>query len=234
MPKVPDILLSKLMDIPDACIDEACKKLGITDTLQYHIYMDNPLALNKSSKNFLIKVFSSSDTVALQAVYNKIEIGLLLGGCIPYVGIAVNIIDACFCLALGNIFGCVVAIISCFPIPGFKVVGKGIDKILVELLKKISPDEIAKISRETVKRLQKVYGAGWFNKADVKEGLKIIREEMEEITKQMPNPFTDESFNIRKIIEAFPSRNLQKDVVTSYGISTKHITFFGLNMRGVK
>lgn len=234
MPKVPDFLLQKLMEMPDAYIDEACRKLGIADTLQYHIYMDSPLALNRSSKNFLIKVFSTADTVALQAIYNKIELGLLLGGCVPYVGIIVNIIDACFCFALGNILGCAVAIISCFPIPGFKVVCKGIDNVLIDILNKISLDEIVKISRETMKRVQKNYGAGWFNNVDFKEALKIIRDEMDEIRKVIPNPFSTESDNILKFIETFPSRGIQKDIATSYEISYKQINLLSLTERGVR
>lgn len=236
MPKIPDVLLQKLMDMPDNFVDEACKKMGITDTLEFQLYMDAPFVINKSSKNYLRKVLSSSDTAKIQAIYSEIELGLMLGGCVPYIGIIVNIVDACFCFALGNMFGCFIAIISCFPIPGFKVIGKGLDVIITDLLKKISPTEIAQISKELTKRLQKYYGTIWYKNADVKNGLTTITIELKEIAKRLPNLFAQECMNISLIVDNISTtihKSIQKNISNTYSVSGKQIRLLRLTERGV-
>ena len=213
MARVPDIVLQILADIPDNYIDAACRKLGISETLEFHLYMDAPLRTNKSCKNFLIGVFSTADTLKLQAIYNKIEFGLLLGGLAPYIGIAVNIIDACFCFALGNYFGCFIAIISCFPIPGFKVVGKGLDKFICSLLRKISPEDIVKISKALNKRLQLFYGSGWLRNPELTEGFISISNELKRLV--FKNPFAVEAITANKIIDVLPIKKIQREIPKS-------------------
>ena len=227
MPKVPDVLLQKFMGMPENFVDEACRKMGITDTLQFHIYMDNPFTVNKSSKHFLMKILSSADTRVIEAIYKKIELGLLLGGCVPYLGIVVNIVDACFCYALGNMFGCFVAIVSCIPIPGFKAVGKGLDVVVSDLLRTISPSEVARISNELIKKLQRFYGAN-YNHEGVKKGLILIVQELQEVSKGLRNPFIIEYSNLSKIIEnlsKFPNK-----LPNSRSNNTSH-TYFSTSTR---
>ena len=239
MPRVPDILLQKLMSMPENFVDEACKKLGITDTLQFHIYMDNPLAINKSSKHFLIKVLSSADTQIIEAIYKKIELGLLISGCVPYLGIVVNIVDACFCFALGNMFGCFIAIIACFPIPGFKAVGKGLDVVVSDLLRKISPSEIVLISKELIKKLQRFYRANC-NHEDVKKGLMLIVQELQEISRGLRNPFIIEYSNLSRIIDNLSNfsnklpNTISNNISHTYSVLGKQVHLLSLTERSVK
>lgn len=239
MPKVPSSILKMLIDLPEQQIDTVCRRLKITETAEFKKYLSNNISLNKSCKDFLIKELSSSNTTTIQAIYNKIEGFLFVGGCAPGVGIAFNIIDACFCFALGNMFGCFVAIISCFPIPGFKVAGKGLEKILVGLLKRIPIGEITKFTKELLKRLTNYYGPGDQTFGLIHKALQIIRMQLDEImpglTGLKNNIFVEDVKRaFAEIIDKYPS-NISK----SYTISNNQVKFMSIIMkekinRGIK
>lgn len=238
MPKVPSSILKMLIDLPEQQVDIVCRNLKITETTEFKKYLSNNITANKSCKDFLIKELSSSNTTTIQAIYSKIEGFLFIGGCAPGVGIAFNILDACFCFALGNMFGCFVAIISCFPIPGFKVAGKGLEKILVALLRKISPTKLSKFTKELIKKLKNFYGPGIENSGMINKALQTIRIQLEEIIIGLRNPFAEEIIRFfAKIVDTLPpklSNNIQKGVSQSYSMSYKQTNLLKITERSIK
>lgn len=235
MPKVPPCILVLLIDLPEQQIDIVCRNLKITETIGFKKYLTNNATPNKSCKDFLIKELSSSNTTTIQAIYNKIEGFLFIGGCAPGFGIAFNIIDACFCFALGNMFGCFVAIISCFPIPGFKVAGKGIEKFLIYLFDLIPISELTKFTKELPKRIGNYCG---HNNGDYVKALEVIYIKLNEIM-ALKNPFvSDEKIKaFTKIINRFHTilpDNIQKNIPQSYSVSDKQIKLLGITERSIK
>ena len=159
MPKVPASILNILKGIPEHQLHTVCSKLKITETMEYRSFVAKNAHVQNPCTTFLETQLTSGNTTTLSKIYHSIEGFLFIGGCAPGIGIAFNLIDACFCFALGNFFGCFVAIISCFPIPGFKVAGKGLEKILVGLLKHISPTKlINSFNKELNKRIVSYLG----------------------------------------------------------------------------
>lgn len=237
MPKVHPVILKMLIDLPEQQIDVLCRNLKITETTEFKKYLSNTISSHKSCKDFLIKELSSSNTTALQAIYSKIEGLLFIGGCAPGIGIAVNIVDACFCFALGNMFGCLVSIVSCFPIPGFKVAGKGLEKILVGLLRNISPLDLTKFYKELVRKLNNYYGTGPATYGMMVDALKIIRTRLEELVIGLRNPFSDEIIRLfAKIVDKLPSNlssNIQKGISQSYSMASKQVKLLKLTERSI-
>ena len=238
MPKVPPSILKMLMDLPEQQINIVCRNLKITETTEFKRYLSNNISPNKSCKDFLIKELSSSNTTTIQAIYSKIEGFLFVGGCAPGIGIAFNIVDACFCFALGNMFWCFVAIISCFPIPGFKVAGKGLEKILVALLRNISPTTLSKFSKELIKKLKNFYGPGIENSGMINKALQTIRMQLEEVIIGLRNPFAEEIIRFfARIVDTLPpkfSNNIQKGVSQSYSLLNKQVKLLNITERCIK
>jgi hypothetical protein len=197
MPKVPQVLIQLIEETEEKYIAAVFQKLHLSDTIAYKSYTKK-YAKKNFEKEYLVKIFTSGGDV--QNLYKTIEPYLLIGGCSPGVGIAFNLIDACFCWALGNWLGCLVAIISCFPIPGFKVVGKGLEKLLVVLLKRITPSKIMGLLRRLGSRLSNI---GFLSD----KSYIIIREQIEAIMPYLNNPFA-ESFikEFAKVVKRFPVR----------------------------
>ena len=238
MPKVPPSILKMLMDLPEQQIDIVCRNLKITETTEFKRYLSNNISPNKSCKDFLIKELSSSNTTTIQAIYSKIEGFLFVGGCAPGIGIAFNIVDACFCFALGNMVGGFGAIISCFPIPGFKVAGKGLEKILVALLRNISPTTLSKFSKELIKKLKNFYGPGIENSGMINKALQTIRMQLEEVIIGLRNPFAEEIIRFfARIVDTLPpkfSNNIQKGVSQSYSLLNKQVKLLNITERCIK
>ena len=226
------------MDLPEQQIDIVCRNLKITETTEFKRYLSNNISPNKSCKDFLIKELSSSNTTTIQAIYSKIEGFLFVGGCATGIGIAFNIVDACFCFALGNMYGSVVAIISCFPIPGFKVTGKGLEKILVALLRNISPTTLSKFSKELIKKLKNFYGPGIENSGMINKALQTIRMQLEEVIIGLRNPFAEEIIRFfARIVDTLPpkfSNNIQKGVSQSYSLLNKQVKLLNITERCIK
>lgn len=197
MPKVPHVLIQLIEETEEKYIAAVFQKLHLSETIAYKSYTKR-YAKKNCEKEYLVRIFASGGD--LQNLYKTIEPYLLGGGCIPGVGIAFNLIDACFCWALGNWLGCLVAIISCFPIPGFKVAGKGLEKLLVVLLKRISPSKIMGFIGRLGSRLSNI---GFHSD----KSYIIIREQIEAIMPYLHDPFA-ESFirEFAKIIKRFPVR----------------------------
>lgn len=238
MPKVPPVILKMLIDLPEQQIDVLCRNLKITETTEFKKYLSSTISSNKSCKDFLIKELSSSNTTALQAIYSKIEGFLFIGGCAPGIGIAVNIVDACFCYALGNMFGCLVSIVSCFPIPGFKVAGKGLEKILVGLLRNISPFDLTKFYKELIKKLNNYIGTGHETYGGMMvHALTIIRTRLEELVIGLRNPFADEIIKLfAEIVDKLPSNlssDIQKGISQSYSMASKQVKLLKLTERSI-
>ena len=135
MAHIPQVLDKLIGDIAEKDMREALTQLNITETKEFKNFCAHSVS-KSPCRDFMRWVFGAN-RIVVEALYRKVEMILFLGGCIPAVGIAFNVIDACFCFILGNWLGVLVAILSCFPIPGFKAAGKGLEKFLTAVIKKI-------------------------------------------------------------------------------------------------
>lgn len=232
MPRVPVSILNILKEVPESQLYTVCSKLKITETIEYKSFIVKNTHCQNPCATFLEVQLTSGNTSTLSKIYHSIEGFLFVGGCTPGIGIAFNLIDACFCFALGNFFGCFVAIVSCFPIPGFKVAGKGLEKILVGLLKYISPSKLLNsFNKELNKRLANYLGIGFVENVGLyTKYLGIIRERLEEMVIGLNNPFATEVIRaFGNVVKKMPSRTpkIQKGVTKgkfgSSGITTKGI-----------
>lgn len=232
MPKVPTSILNILKEIPEHQLYTVCNKLKITETIEYKSFLSHNAHCSNPCTQFLEAQLTSGNTSTLSRIYHSIEGFLFVGGCAPGIGIAFNLIDACFCFALGNFFGCFIAIVSCFPIPGFKVAGKGLEKILVGLLKHISPSKLLNcFNKELNKRLANYLGVGFIENVGIHtKYLGIIRERLEEMIVGLNNPFAAEVIRaLGKAIRMMPksTSKIQKGIANgnldSLGIATKGI-----------
>lgn len=212
MPKVPQVLIQLIEETEERYIAVVFQKLHLSDTIAYKSYTKR-YAKKNCEKEYLVKIFTSGGD--LQNLYKTIEPYLFFGGCAPGVGIAFNLIDACFCWALGNWLGSLVAIISCFPIPGFKVAGKGLEKILLTLLKRISPSKLMVFLRGLGSRLSNI-------RFHSSKSYIIIREQIESIIPYLDDPFAEPSIReFAKIIRRFPVR--QKEITKAVSKSGKEL-----------
>jgi|GEM_PF-3938464 len=232
MPRVPASILNILKEVPENQLYTVCSKSKITETIEYKSFIAQNTHCPNPCTTFLEVQLTSGNTSTLSKIYHSIEGFLFVGGCTPGIGIAFNLIDACFCFALGNFFGCFVAIVSCFPIPGFKVAGKGLEKILAGLLKYISPSKLLNsFNKELNKRLANYLGIGFIeNVGTHTKYLGFIRERLEEMVVGLNNPFATEVIRaLGEVIKKMPSRTpkIQKGVTKgkfgSLGIATKGI-----------
>lgn len=96
---------------------------------------------SKMTTQALIEIFEKGDIVALRGFYKSIAPALLLGGMLPGVGLACNIIDATLCFALGLWldFAIDVIAISLFEVPGVSGL-KSISKGMLGLCKSVKID----------------------------------------------------------------------------------------------
>lgn len=232
MPKVPASILNILKGVPEHQLHTVCSKLRITETVEYKSFIAQNTRVQNPCTTFLEAQLTSGNTSTLSKIYHSIEGFLFIGGCAPGIGIAFNLIDACFCFALGNFFGCFVAIISCFPIPGFKVAGKGLEKILVGLLKHISPTKLLNsFNKELNKRLANYLGIGFVENVGLHtKYLCVIREQLEAMIVGLNNPFATEIIRaLSEVIKKMPRKvsKIQK------GITNGNSNSFGITKKGI-
>lgn len=189
MGKVPPGVINFLRQLPEKDIEKVCITLKLSENKTFKGVM----AKNGTSKTpyteSLVSIFANPNQGLLAEIYKSIEGILFVGGCAPGVGIAFNLIDACFCIALGNWIGAFIAIISCFPIPGFKLAGKGLQKLIMSLLANISPTEMMKIIKLLGKQLSRI---GFHTN----ECYIIIGQKLEELVVGLNNPFAVETIKV--------------------------------------
>lgn len=238
MPTVPASIIKLLKEVPEMQLQTVCNKLKITDTLEYKSFIARNPKVNNPCTTFLETQLTSGNTSTLSKLYRSIEGFLFIGGCAPGIGIAFNLIDACFCYALGNFFGCFMSIISCFPIPGFKVAGKGLEKMLVGLLKHISPSKLLNnFHKELHKRLINYLGKGKIGDAGIyHKYLCTIREQLEAMVSGLNNPFATEVIRaLGRVINNLPTNGskIVKEISTGK-MSPLEIKIKGISILGVK
>ena len=212
MGTIPSGVVNFLRELPEKDIEKVCSTLKLTENKAFKgEYLKNRASRTPYTES-LVAVFATPDQRILSDIYKSIEGVLFVGGCAPGVGIAFNIIDACFCIALNNWIGAFISVISCFPIPGFKLAGKGLQKLIMSLLVKISPNEISKIFKMLGKQLSKI---GFHtNDCYIKIGQKL-----EELVEGLNNPFAAET--IKVLSSAVKKMCLNNDVVKSPVSTTK-------------
>lgn len=96
---------------------------------------------SKVTSKTLIEVFEKGDTVALKQIYNGIAPVLMVGGMLPGVGLACNLIDAAFCFTIGAWvdFAIDAIAIALFEVPGVSGL-KGVSKGMLNLCKSVKID----------------------------------------------------------------------------------------------
>jgi len=203
-----DIIIKLIRQTPEKDVAIVCSTLKLTQNKVFKNALTSKAASKTPHVDSLVQVFSKSDAGVLSSIYKSIEGVLFLGGCAPGVGIAFNVIDACFCMLLNNWIGALVAIISCFPIPGFKVAGKGLEKLLeklvVTILKRISPTDMTKLAKLLNKQLAKIA-------CNSEKSFMTIGSKIEELVKELNNPFASETIKIlSKTVRSFMKKDAQK------------------------
>ncbi len=197
MSGIPSFFLNMIKDVPEATFEKVLKTLKITEKDSFKKYAQTRASSQALYGDFVLGLFSYDKRV-VASLYKSIEGVLFIGGCAPGFGIAFNLIDACFCYILGNWLGCFVAIVSCFPIPGFKIVGKGLEKFLLNTLKKISPAGMLAL----INRLGKKLSSIGFQSTN---SYIIIRQQIEKFIPELHNPFAETIIReLSKVIRKFP------------------------------
>lgn len=206
MASIPPFLVNMIKDVPERAFEQVFVALKITEKDCFKSFARKKAVSGSLYGDFVISLFSS-DRRVVEQLYKSIEGVLFVGGCAPGFGIAFNIIDACFCFILGKWLSCFVAIISCFPIPGFKIAGKGLEKFLIGILKQLSPTDLANLINKLGRKLSSI---GYHST----ESYIVIRKQLENFIPGLHNPFAEAVFNeLTKIIRRFP--------VSSKGITDK-------------
>ena len=95
----------------------------------------------KMTARMLVEAFEKGDKIVLRQIYNGIAPVLLVGGMLPGVGLACNIIDAAFCFTIGAWldFAIDAIAIALFEVPGVSGL-KGVSKGMMGLCKCIKID----------------------------------------------------------------------------------------------
>lgn len=178
-----------LRELPEKDIEKVCSMLRLIENKAFKGEFVKNGASKTPYTESLVAVFATPNQRILTEIYKSIESILFVGGCAPGVGIAFNIIDACFCIALNNWIGAFISIISCFPIPGFKLVGKGLQKLIMSLLVKISPNDMLKMFKMLGRQLSKI----GFHTNDC---YMKIGQKLEEVVEGINNPFAAETIKV--------------------------------------
>lgn len=213
MGKIPIGVVNFLRELPEKDIEKVCSTLKLTENKTFRgEFVKNGTSRSPYTES-LVTVFATPDQRILAEIYKSIEGVLFVGGCAPGVGIAFNIIDACFCIALNNWIGAFISVISCFPIPGFKLAGKGLQTLIMSLLVKISPNDMLKIFKMLGKQLSKI---GFHtNDCYIKIGQKL-----EEVVEGLNNPFASETI---KVLSSLVKKMCRNNNVTKSSVSSTKI-----------
>ena len=205
MAQIPTFLLSVVRDVPDKKFEAVLVKLGVTEKDVFKKYACGRVVSDTFYGDFVLSLFSC-ERATVAALYKSIEGVLFFFFFAPGLGIAFNLVDACFCFILGNWLGCFVAIVSCFPIPGFKLAGKGAEKFILVLINRISPTQLSSFVKKLGERLSKID----FHSGD---SYIAIRKQIESLITELHNPFAEGIINeLSKIIKRFPTSH---DVVSN-------------------
>lgn len=126
---LPTVLVDVLKAIPAKNLEHLCSMAKVE-------YKGSKL-----TSRTLIKIFEEGDTIALKSVYHGIAPILMVGGMLPGVGLACNIIDAAFCFTIGAWldFAIDAIAIALFEVPGVSGL-KGVSKGMLGLCKSIEID----------------------------------------------------------------------------------------------
>lgn len=201
--------MQMISDVPEHYLAEAFRIIKINESEVFKKY-----CLKHSSKtvcrDFILYLFGA-DRAVVEALYRRIEGVLFVFGCAPSLGIAFNLIDACFCFMLQNWLGMVVAILSCFPIPGFKAAGKGLEKFLTIVIKKITPSELSnRFLRLILKRMELLKNIVNNNPYET------IQKMVKKYVPELNNPFAEEvMMKLGNTIKLFGPRLEEKTISNS-------------------
>ncbi len=137
---LPVELVTMIKSVPTRHLDELCKMVKT----------------EKLTSKMIIEAFEKGDKIALKRIYVAISPILLVGGLMPGVGLACNIIDCAFCFVVGEWLSFVVDLIAIalFEVPGvagLKPLCKGLlasSKHLLSYSLKIGPKAVEAILKK--------------------------------------------------------------------------------------
>ncbi len=137
---LPVELVTMIKSVPTRHLDELCKMVKT----------------EKLTSKMIIEAFEKGDKIALKRIYVAISPILLVGGLMPGVGLACNIIDCAFCFVVGEWLSFVIDLIAIalFEVPGvagLKPLCKGLlasSKHLLGYSLKIGPKAVKAILKK--------------------------------------------------------------------------------------
>lgn len=211
------VALDFIRKLPEKDIAVVCNRLKLAENKAFKDILSKHAGSHSPYTDSCVEMFSRPNDGVLSSIYYSVENVLFVGGCAPGVGIAFNIVDACFCIVLNNWIGAFVSIISCFPIPGFKLAGKGLEKFVMSVLVNISPVDMQRFFKLLGNRLMKI---GFHsNDCYIKIGNRL-----EEVVIGLNNPFAAETIKLVASAVRKMCKNNRYSPVEKYAIQTKGIT----------
>lgn len=126
---LPTVFVEAIKTVPTKDLDKLCSMFKFE-------YKGS-----KITSRTLVELFEKGDRAAIELLYKGIAPILLVGGMVPGVGLACNIIDAAFCYSIGAWldFSIDVIAIALFEVPGVSGL-KGVSKGLMGLCRSIKID----------------------------------------------------------------------------------------------
>lgn len=126
---LPTVFIDALKAVPTKDLEHLCSMAKLEYRGQ------------KMTSHMLIEAFEKGDKIVLRQIYNGIAPILLVGGMLPGVGLACNIIDAAFCFTISAWldFAIDVIAIALFEVPGVSGL-KGVSKGMMGLCKCVKID----------------------------------------------------------------------------------------------
>lgn len=126
---LPTVFIDALKAVPAKDLEHLCTMSKLEHNGQ------------KMTARMLIDVFEKGEKLVLRQIYNGIAPVLMVGGMLPGVGLACNVIDAAFCFTIGAWldFAIDAIAIALFEVPGVSGL-KGVSKGMMGLCKCVKID----------------------------------------------------------------------------------------------
>ena len=201
----------------------------------------------KMTSRMLIEAFEKGDKIVLRQIYNGIAPVLMVGGMLPGVGLACNVIDAAFCFTIGAWldFAIDAIAIALFEVPGVSGL-KGVSKGMMGLCKCIKIDVkafwkiMAKLGQCNVLREGKIHELFSFLMSPSNKLVEFV--DINAIAKSVSNENLFKWGNavlakVSKECEACGVKVVQqsKYVIKTSTMTTNHqVSFLKLTERGIK
>lgn len=234
---LPTVIIDALKAVPAKDLEHLCSMAKLEYRGQ------------KMTSRMLIEALEKGDKIVLRQIYNGIAPVLMVGGLLPGVGLACNVIDAAFCFTIGAWldFAIDAIAIALFEVPGVSGL-KGISKGMMGLCRCVKID--AKAFWKILEKLKScnILGDGKIHQLFTillplsNKATKLIEVDINAIAKSISN----ENFlkwgpgvleKVMKECEDCGIKVVQKNtykVRTSTSVNNYHVTLLKITGRGIK